>query len=78
MDLAAECTDTLCNVESEWAEFWDVDDWETGCVSNMASWYDAELMYDEGFVDDTGTLMDEAVWTCPTCLEQDENENAVY
>jgi hypothetical protein len=50
MEAACDVTD-LCDVDNEWAEFWDMDEWDSGCVSNMASFYDEETLLDNDVED---------------------------
>ena len=48
-------------------------EWETGCVSNLISWYDEELL------DEVDALIEDVeVETCITCLADDGNGGSYY
>jgi hypothetical protein len=62
---------TLCDVDNEWAEFWDIDEWDSGCISQMASFYDEETLLD-------ADMTDEPVYECITCLEETVDAETIY
>jgi len=46
-DTCPDAYTALCDPENEWAEIWDSDEWASGCVSNPASFFNAELVEEE-------------------------------
>ena len=48
-------------------------EWDTGCVSNLISWYDEELLDEVDYL-----TTDDEVETCITCLADDSAGNPYY
>ena len=66
-----ELLDSLCDVKNLWSEFWDTDDWDSGCISQTALFYDEETALEL-------EMTDEPVYECITCLESNSDNDVIY
>lgn len=64
----------MCNPDNEWLEFWDgspADEWGSGCVTKLASYYNEEALLDAVEEEGATLTLESVVYTCLTCYPTD-------